>query len=207
LVTELAIWEELKPCRSRLLRAMTGQMSRTNHPRHCEELLRRLRPTTASRRSSKSEGGSNPALPSLPLDCFAALAMTGRGRWKHQLRHREELLRRSNPVCTCVAGLLRGARNDVEGLCVKRRSRTCSGSNSIHTAHVRNDAPSSTQKPAAHFCGRVLGETIHFDQNTTPDRTGQAKFEFSFPQAAGPGELLRLTTTFRFVMRWASPTC
>jgi hypothetical protein len=31
-------------------------------------------------------------------------------------RHCEELLRRSNPVCTRVAGLLRGARNDVEGL-------------------------------------------------------------------------------------------
>jgi hypothetical protein len=34
-----------------------------------------------------------------------------------------------------------------------------------------------TQKPAAHRCGRVLGETIHFEQNTMVDRTGQAEFE------------------------------
>jgi len=36
----------------------------------------------------------------------------------------------------------------------------------------------STQKPVAHFCGRVLGETNHFEQNTMVDRTGQAGFEF-----------------------------
>jgi hypothetical protein len=35
-----------------------------------------------------------------------------------------------------------------------------------------------TQKPAAHCCGRVLGETIHFEQNTMVDRTGQPKCEF-----------------------------
>jgi hypothetical protein len=34
----------------------------------------------------------------------------------------------------------------------------------------------STQKPAAHRCGRVLNETIHFEQNTMVDRTGQADF-------------------------------
>jgi hypothetical protein len=67
-----------------------------------------------------------------------------------------------------------------------------------------------TQKPAAHFCGRVFGEAIHFDRNTTSDRTGQAKFELVLhrPQDGG---LLRLTTTFRFVMRrlWprASTSC
>jgi hypothetical protein len=27
-------------------------------------------------------------------------------------------------------------------------------------------SPATTQKPAAHFRGRVLGEAIHFDQNT-----------------------------------------
>jgi hypothetical protein len=35
-----------------------------------------------------------------------------------------------------------------------------------------------TQKPAAHCCERALGETIHFEQNTMVDRTGQADFEF-----------------------------
>jgi hypothetical protein len=34
-----------------------------------------------------------------------------------------------------------------------------------------------TQKPAAHFCGRVSGEAIHFEQNTMFDRTSQTKFE------------------------------
>jgi hypothetical protein len=37
---------------------------------------------------------------------------------------------------------------------------------------------SPTQKPAAHRCGRVLGETIDFEQNTMVDRTGQPKCEF-----------------------------
>src|SRR3981189_318380 len=56
-----------------------------------------------------------------------------------------------------------------------------------------------TQKPAAHCCGRVLGETIHFDENTTSDRTGQAKFELVLHRSQD-GELLRLTTTFSFLM-------
>jgi hypothetical protein len=30
-----------------------------------------------------------------------------------------------------------------------------------------------TQKPAAHFCGRVLSAAIHFGQNTMLDRTSQ----------------------------------
>jgi hypothetical protein len=33
-----------------------------------------------------------------------------------------------------------------------------------------------TQKPAAHFCGRVLGGAIHFGQNTMFDRTSQENF-------------------------------
>jgi hypothetical protein len=33
----------------------------------------------------------------------------------------------------------------------------------------------STQKPAAHCCGGVLAETIHFATSAMPDRTGQAK--------------------------------
>src|SRR5438034_86635 len=63
-------------------------------PRHCEELLRR----------------SNPVLASWLLDCFASLAMTGRGQWKLHPRHCEELLRRSNPglaswLLDCFASL------------------------------------------------------------------------------------------------------
>jgi hypothetical protein len=37
-----------------------------------------------------------------------------------------------------------------------------------------------TQKPAAQFCGRVLVEAIHFEQNTMFDRTSQTKFEVFF---------------------------
>jgi hypothetical protein len=46
-----------------------------------------------------------------------------------------------------------------------------------------------TQKPAAHCCGRALGETIHFEQNTMIDRTGQAEFEVFIHRArfAWPG--------------------
>jgi hypothetical protein len=36
---------------------------------------------------------------------------------------------------------------------------------------------SETQKPAAHRCGRASSKTIHFEQNTMVDRTGQADFE------------------------------
>jgi hypothetical protein len=36
------------------------------------------------------------------------------------------------------------------------------------------------QKPAARFCGRVLGEAIHFEQNTMFDRTSQMKIEVFF---------------------------
>jgi hypothetical protein len=35
-------------------------------------------------------------------------------------------------------------------------------------------------KPAAHFCGRALGEAIHFEQNTMFDRTSQTKIEVFF---------------------------
>jgi hypothetical protein len=35
-----------------------------------------------------------------------------------------------------------------------------------------------TQKPAAHGCGRVSGETNHFDKNTMVDWTSQPEFEF-----------------------------
>jgi hypothetical protein len=41
-----------------------------------------------------------------------------------------------------------------------------------------------TQKPAAHCCGRTLGETIHFEPNTMVDRTSQAEFEFFIHRAA-----------------------
>jgi hypothetical protein len=37
--------------------------------------------------------------------------------------------------------------------------------------------PAATQKPAAQGCGRVLGGTIHFDENTTTHWTSQAGFD------------------------------
>jgi hypothetical protein len=42
------------------------------------------------------------------------------------------------------------------------------------------DCGAPTQKPAAHLCGRVLGEAIHFGQNTMFDRTSQTKIEVFF---------------------------
>jgi hypothetical protein len=39
------------------------------------------------------------------------------------------------------------------------------------------------QKPTARFCGRALGETIHIEQNTMVDRTGQADRDFLFHSA------------------------
>jgi hypothetical protein len=35
----------------------------------------------------------------------------------------------------------------------------------------------STQKPATQGCGRVLGVTNHFDENTTTHWTSQARFD------------------------------
>jgi hypothetical protein len=40
--------------------------------------------------------------------------------------------------------------------------------------------PWANAKPAAHFCGRVLGGTIDFDQNTTFHWTSQMKIEVFF---------------------------
>jgi hypothetical protein len=56
--------------------------TRRSCARHYEELLRRPHPPTASRRSSKDEGGSNPAVPCFAPDCGAchrprALARSG----------------------------------------------------------------------------------------------------------------------------------
>jgi hypothetical protein len=43
----------------------------------------------------------------------------------------------------------------------------------------------STQKPVTQGCGRVFGETIHFDKNTMPDRTSQLALELLFFTARG----------------------
>jgi hypothetical protein len=51
----------------------------------------------------------------------------------------------------------------------------------------------STQKPAAHFCGRVLGVTIHFEHNTMLHWTSQPKRGFLFHSRAR----LTPTPTFR----------
>jgi hypothetical protein len=42
------------------------------------------------------------------------------------------------------------------------------------------DYGAPTQKPAAQFCGRVLGGAIDLEQNTMFDRTSQTKFEVFF---------------------------
>jgi hypothetical protein len=42
-----------------------------------------------------------------------------------------------------------------------------------HPALPAIGPPRSTQKPAAHFCGRVSNEAIDYDQNTMDDWTSQ----------------------------------
>jgi hypothetical protein len=46
----------------------------------------------------------------------------------------------------------------------------------------------STQKPAAHGCGRVLGETIQFDKNTTTHWTSQSRLDFLFHRRCITGQ-------------------
>jgi hypothetical protein len=53
------------------------------------------------------------------------------------------------------------------------------------------DCGALTQKPAAHFCGRVLCEAIHFEQNTMFDRTSQTKFEVFFHRCGKDRESVR----------------
>jgi len=45
---------------------------------------------------------------------------------------------------------------------------------------VGEGSTTSTQKPAAHLCGRVLDEAIDYDQNTITDRTSQAAIKLVF---------------------------
>jgi hypothetical protein len=54
---------------------------------------------------------------------------------------------------------------------------------SDHSA-AKVEAALHTQKPVTQGCGRVFGETIHFDKNTMSDRTSQPALEFTFPQLA-----------------------
>jgi hypothetical protein len=45
------------------------------------------------------------------------------------------------------------------------------------TVTTRSRAVNPTQKPATHFCGRVLSEAILFEQGTLFDWTSQMKFD------------------------------
>jgi hypothetical protein len=178
------------------------------------------------RRSSKSEGGSYPVLASRLLDCFAALAMTGRGRWKpHPViarsscddaiqcfcvrRTEESALRRPRPQkleerrrklsSPCFAKCKNGRKWNprlahlflpITERLAKRLNRDFlrGGGESSSViprraiAHrgmtaITLDGEAPTQKPAAPFCGRVLGGAIDCEQNTTTHRTSQASFD------------------------------
>jgi hypothetical protein len=50
----------------------------------------------------------------------------------------------------------------------------------LWTAAVTACGRASTQKPAAHCCGRVLDARVQFEQNTLFDRTSQMTFEVFF---------------------------
>jgi hypothetical protein len=47
-------------------------------------------------------------------------------------------------------------------------------------AAIMFDRGDLTQKPAAHFCGRVLSNAIHFEQNTMFHWTSQTEIEVFF---------------------------
>jgi hypothetical protein len=51
-------------------------------------------------------------------------------------------------------------------------------------AAIMSDRGDRTQKPAAHFCGRVLSETLHFEQNTMFHCTSQTEIEVFFDRCA-----------------------
>jgi hypothetical protein len=55
----------------------------------------------------------------------------------------------------------------------------------------RRTTAKPTQKPAAHLCGRVLGEAIHCRQNTMSHWTSQATIKLVLHRSRGWGELLR----------------
>jgi hypothetical protein len=48
----------------------------------------------------------------------------------------------------------------------------------------------STQKPAAHCCGRVSGATFHFGENTMVQWTSQAEFAFLFHRSTNRAFLI-----------------
>jgi hypothetical protein len=54
------------------------------------------------------------------------------------------------------------------------------------------DCEASTQKPAAHFCGRVLGGAIDYEQNTPFHWTSQMKIEVFFHRCGKDRETVRV---------------
>jgi hypothetical protein len=138
--------------------------------------LRRPRPPTASRRSSKSEGGSHPGSvrvtgllpPSLKLRRTQSLtlAMTWRGRRKPQSPSLRGALATRQSSLACGTGLRRAAPSRGE------------------------DGQRFTTKPVAHGCGRVVGGAIDFEQNAMIHRTGQSRLGFFIHrrQRAGRGD-------------------
>jgi hypothetical protein len=55
----------------------------------------------------------------------------------------------------------------------------------------------TTQKPAAHFCGRVLNEAIHFEQSTMVHRTSQPMSELVVHRLGEERLMMRETTPVR----------
>jgi hypothetical protein len=70
---------------------------------------------------------------------------------------------------------LRAERSNPEG---NEESLDCVVASAPRNDGVRFPLSSPTQKPATQGCGRVLGETNYFDENTTTHWTSQASFDF-----------------------------
>jgi hypothetical protein len=60
------------------------------------------------------------------------------------------------------------------------------------TTAITLDCEAPTQKPAAHFCGRVLGATIDYEQNTPFHWTSQMKIEVFFHRRGKDREPIRV---------------
>src|SRR5258708_28673371 len=111
---------------------MTRRVCTRHSLRHCEEPLRRPRPPKLVERRRKRS-----SLPVLPLDCFAALAMTGRvssqtprpslrGALATTASAEARRAKAEAIQSACVApGLLRCARNDVDRYALFRYGVRC----------------------------------------------------------------------------------
>jgi hypothetical protein len=157
-----------------LLRSARNDVERSaeTSPRHCEELLRRPRPPKLEERrrkqSSLSERDAKTeenGISALRI-CFGLIT--------------ERLVKPLN------RNFLRGG---VESSFVISRSAIAHREMTAITL----DGEAPTQKTAAHFCGRVLGGAIDFDQNTTFHWTSQTRIEVFFHKSGKDREPVRVS--------------